>query len=201
MIGQRFGRLVVVSEVYKEGRGAVWRCQCDCGGKADVIGRDLRAGNKRSCGCAWHGYGREGGKRSPTYSCWAHMLQRCNNHKDSEFHNYGARGITVCQRWCDFRNFLADMGEKPKGRSIERINNAKGYRPGNCVWATPAQQQRNTRRNIRVQVDGETLVLMDAAQRLGISANALYQRIYRGWSGDRLLERKHKPNDPKGPKS
>ncbi len=200
MMGERFGRLVVVSEAHRYGRGIIWRCQCDCGREAKVSGRDLRAGNKRSCGCAHHGYGRVGGKRSPTYTCWAGMLSRCRNPNDAEYHNYGARGILVCERWKDFRNFLADMGEKPRGRSIERVNNAKGYQPGNCVWATSGQQSRNTRRNIRVQVGNESLVLIDAAEKLGIAHGTLYQRIHRGWSGDRLLEAKHKPNDPKGPK-
>ena len=190
MVGERFGRLTVVAELYKYGRGSIWKCACDCGGTVDVRGSDLRAGEKRSCGCAHHGYGRSGKKRSPTYSCWAHMVQRCINPNDAEFKNYGARGITVCERWRDFRGFLSDMGEKPSDRSLERVDNRNGYEPGNCVWATSQQQSRNTRRNVWVELEGEIMVLNDAAKKLRIAPTTLYMRIARGWPGVRIVEPK-----------
>jgi len=118
------------------------------------------------------------------------MVQRCINPNDAEFKNYGARGITVCERWRDFRGFLSDMGEKPSDRSLERVDNRNGYEPGNCVWATSQQQSRNTRRNVWVELEGEIMVLNDAAKKLRIAPTTLYMRIARGWPGVRIVEPK-----------
>ena len=85
------------------------------------------------------------GKQTPTYRCWVNMKQRCLNPRNSRFKNYGGRGIKICDRWLDFDNFYEDMGEKPEGLSIDRINNNGNYEPGNCRWATPKEQVLNQR--------------------------------------------------------
>src|SRR5580765_3067669 len=94
-----------------------------------------------------HGHNARG-KRSPTYRAWAHMLERCRNPNSPDFPDYGGRGITVCERWVTFENFLSDMGVRPDGMSIDRINNdvlVDGYSKNNCRWATPLEQSRNRR--------------------------------------------------------
>lgn len=105
-----------------------------------------------------------------TYSCWKQMLQRCSNPRNPSFPNYGGRGITVCERWQLFSGFLADMGEAPADRSIERRDNSGGYRPDNCFWATRTQQQRNTRRNVLTMPAAR---LIRAAHRIGVSMRAI----------------------------
>jgi len=158
ILNQRFGKLVVIERAGTHKSGlAQWLCQCDCGGKRIAVGRVLRRGGVGSCGCAKrgsnnhkyrHGYSCKGqggnGKVHPLYQIWASMLQRCNNPNNPAYHNYGGRGIKVCERWYDFNNFLADVGERPHpDRSLDRYPNNDGhYEPGNVRWAT-AEQQRN----------------------------------------------------------
>lgn len=144
LTGQRFGRLVVLGESKKRSGGHVcWWCQCDCGELACVQENVLRIGTTKSCGCLRKPHGKS---TSAEYKIWASMLQRCNNPKNKAFKHYGGRGISVCERWKDFKNFLKDMGEKPAGYSIERIDNDGDYCQENCEWATRSKQQWNTRR-------------------------------------------------------
>jgi transcriptional regulator of acetoin/glycerol metabolism len=107
------------------------------------------------------------------------MRNRCNNPNSHRYHRYGGRGITVCERWDDYRNFLADMGEAPAGKSIERKDSNKGYEPGNCYWATPKEQGANTMQNRMITVGGETFHLTEWARRLGIGPDVLWKRLKR----------------------
>jgi hypothetical protein len=153
LTGRRFGRLVVIARSPRKGH-AYWQCFCDCGNDTTVTSSALRGGRTASCGC-WrverlierstkHGLMPRKG-RSLTYNSWSNMMRRCTNPDHPRYPDWGGRGITVCERWRDYRNFLADMGEKPPGTTLGRIDNDGPYEPGNCQWETHAKQARNTR--------------------------------------------------------
>lgn len=125
--------------------------------------------------------------RTPTYQAWADMRQRCRNPKNRRYADYGGRGITICERWNDFGNFLTDMGERPDDKSIGRINNDGNYEPANCRWETRIQQQRNSRRSIRIEWKGLTLTAPEWAERLNMNINAFYSRLRKNWSVERIM--------------
>ena len=185
LVGQVFGRLTVVGiDSLNKKQNVVWRCTCSCGNTTTAYAYDLRRGRVVSCGCyareskpLIHGQAGAGKRRSPTYSVWAAMVQRCSNPKDRNYKNYGGRGVTVCDSWRVFANFFADMGQKPAGMTLERIDNNKGYSPGNCKWASRQQQMRNTRANVWVAVDGVRMVFKDAAKLTTVSRTTLYSYL------------------------
>lgn len=141
--GKRFGRLLVLQWHSTKQKSAYWECECVCGTVKTIRGSHLRDGRIVSCRCCQNVT--HGKTDTPTYYTWSAMIQRCGNPKNPSYCWYGARGIKVCRRWLKFENFLADMGEKPSGTSIDRVNNNKGYSPGNCRWATPKEQTNNQR--------------------------------------------------------
>lgn len=129
------------------------------------------------------------GKRTGTYLSWAAMKARCYCPSTTDYAKYGGRGVVVCERWMDFENFLADMGERPAGTSIDRHPNKYGnYEPGNCRWATRKQQQRNLRSNTLIEFNGETLCIAEWAERLGMSQSTLYCRLIKHrWPLERAM--------------
>lgn len=189
LVKQRFGQLFVLEMAGKNKWGNCrWLCLCNCGQKIIIQGGNLRSSHTRSCGCAHikHGHNKRG-QQSTTYRSWDHMIQRCTNSKDKNYHHYGGRGIKVCRRWMKFENFLKDMGEQPHGKSIDRINNNKGYDRFNCKWATQRQQMRNTRRNCLKTFNGKTQCISAWSEEMNISENTLRARFRYGWSTERAL--------------
>lgn len=191
--GHKFGRLRVISYQDTMDGKARWTCVCDCGSETTVTGDKLRRGTTRSCGCFRDEFSgshtrTHGMKNTPIYGIWRAMLTRCYN-KDSEgFALYGARGITVCDRWRNsFENFFADMGHRPEGKTLDRRNNLEGYSPENCRWSTIAEQSRNRRSNIFATIGGETLCVFDWCARFGTNWKTAYRRISRGWEPSRAV--------------
>lgn len=162
--GRRFGRLTVLQldhkEVRSEGRGSriFWCCLCDCGEEAVVSGDKLKGGHSQSCGCLredvlWQTFIKHGhalaANRHTSYICWANMRQRCENPKHPKYPHYGGRGITVCERWRDYQNFFADVGGRPPGMSLDRIDVNGHYEPGNVRWATAYEQANNKQKSLK----------------------------------------------------
>lgn len=207
MTGVRNGRLYLVSRAPNRGSNVMWHYVCDCGAQGVVSGKDVRHRNQRSCGClqreaaskagkanAVHGH-TAGKQCTPTYRSWSAMIERTSNPRHHAWANYGGRGIAVCSRWRDGENglsgfecFLADMGERPKGASIDRIDNNRNYEPSNCRWASDAQQVRN-RRSVKMKPESVARLrelaarradtIPSLAARFGISKAQAY-RIVRG---------------------
>ena len=136
----------------------------------------------------WRIYESRRAPRPPEFGVWRSMVQRCTNPKIKHFHNYGGRGIKVCKRWRVFKNFLADMGQRPSIRhTLERKKNNLGYYKANCKWATRREQAENRRDNQLVTFHGRTLCVVAWARKLGINANTLCYRLRRGWTVERAL--------------
>lgn len=151
--GQRFGMLVAQWPVGRNHDGITyWLFLCDCGILKIAKGRDARCGDVQSCGCirVKHGHTRgrqvETNRGSVEYRAWGAMIQRCTNPNNPAWEYYGGRGISVCDRWLTFANFIADMGLRPAGLTLERMDNDKGYSPDNCKWATRKAQMLNRRK-------------------------------------------------------
>lgn len=171
--GDRFNRLLVI-ELGPRTKSFVrrWVCKCDCGDSTLADERSLHKGRSKSCGCWRHEMQNAMRKRrasksirlgqdghvTSTYRIWKGMRERCRNPNIPNYFRYGGRGITVCERWQTYANFLADMGECPPGLSIERENNDGNYEPGNCHWATDLEQGRNTR---KVRLTAESRAYID----------------------------------------
>ena len=150
--GKQFDRLTVLKRTTSDQRGeARWICRCECGNETIVLGSNLRSGKTRSCGCLRFelpqgaSHPKHGAYKTREYSSWQHMRRRCLDQNNDKFHRYGGRGITICERWNSFENFLADMGRRPPGLTLDRINNDGNYEPGNCRWATSEEQASNHR--------------------------------------------------------
>ena len=138
-------------------------------------------------GAPRHGH-RPRGYASPTYQSWQAMKSRCCGPGDQAYSKYGGRGIKVCEKWMRFEGFLEDMGERPDGTSLDRIDNDGNYEPGNCRWATRKQQQRNTRANVMVTFGGESRCVAEWAELFGLNRDTLFCRIFRsGWPVERAM--------------
>jgi hypothetical protein len=190
--GQRFGRLSVIAPV--EGTHPLrWLCRCDCGKTVKPFGRNLRGGLTQSCGClsadkASVRNSTHGMTRLKAYQSWFDARARCHDPKDPAFWRYGGRGITMCDRWReDVTAFCVDMGERPKGYTLERIDNSKGYSPENCVWASRWEQMQNTRMTRMLTHNGITLSRSQWERRLHLKPGTIRSRMRIGWSLERVL--------------
>ena len=185
--GQRVGLLTVISISPDEGVKRRWVCRCDCGTTKTVQENHLVAGAIKSCGCLRHrrpanwSHGRHG---SPEWRTWINMRDRCYRKGNKAFRYYGKRGIRVCERWKQFANFFADMGEKPSPKhTLERIDVNGDYCPENCIWTDWKSQERNRTNNRLIEYNGETRCLSEWAELLGFEVHTLLSRLDRGgWS-------------------
>lgn len=192
--GQKFSRLVVIGFAGQTKLGSMsqWFCRCDCGNITKIFAGALKNGVTGSCGClhkeikTTHGH-KSGGNCSKIYGIWASMIERCQNPKHKQFKDYGGRGITVCERWHSFENFLADMGERPEGKTLDRKENDKGYYKENCRWATIFEQANNKRNSILIPFKGEQKTISQLSQEIGLSKFTIYTRLHRGWPIERAL--------------
>lgn len=190
MIGKTFGRLTVIEPAGTRHKSFLYSCLCTCGTVVIQLVGALRNGHVRSCGCLQRESAAKTsrerrnprGRGTPEYKAWQGMKERCHNTNDANYKNYGARGITVWDGWRnDFSAFLADVGTRPgPDCSLDRIDNEQGYKPGNCRWATRAQQTRNTRQNAWVDFQGKRMVLFDACQASGVKYTTAVHRRYAG---------------------
>ena len=149
--GNRYNNLVVIREVELKGTKRQFEFKCDCGNIKKINLYEVKSGKIKSCGCILgknrktHGHSIKN-YQSPTYISWCMMKQRCLNPNHPYYHNYGGRGITICERWLKFENFLEDISERPEGTTLDRIDGNKGYEPTNCRWATYYEQTHNRRK-------------------------------------------------------
>jgi len=195
--GMRFGFLTVVREAMPRDRNRKFICRCDCGQERKVHLSALRHGLTTSCGHVradkararyTHGETR-GGRSTPEYTAWGSMITRCENPNVHNYASYGGRGVRVCSAWRgDFAAFLAHVGRRPSPRhSIDRIDNDGNYEPGNVRWATTAQQNRNQRDNLFVEVEGRRVLLKDAAETSGVPLTTARRRLSRGLPIEEVL--------------
>lgn len=152
------------------------RFRCFCGMEKWVPDFRFKAGKVKSCGCSRIKV-KHGLSNGPTYRSWSHMWERCTRPENGKWHLYGGRGIKVCERWRDFRNFYADMGPRPQGLTIDRIDNNGNYEPANCRWATIRQQHDNRRITRYVTVDGSKILLSEYAKQLGLNYGVAAYRL------------------------
>lgn len=181
-------RLIIVSKPYSTKDGLYVDCLCLCGTKKSLPRRQVLSGRRRSCGCL--GIERiaklnktHGLSRTKEYSIWCGMIQRCTNKKRNAFHRYGGRGISVSSRWRRFENFLSDMGACPKGKTLERIDNNKGYSKENCTWADMGDQSNNKVSSRFISVDCIKKTVAQWSAITGISRYSIYARLNRGLTG------------------
>ena len=194
LIGQVFGRLTVLAREPNDRFGKTrWRCQCTCGKETVTRANTLLKGETRSCGCLHVETARvnnrtHGQRRTREYGIWCAMKSRCLTSTDKHYRWYGARGITICRPWQDsFEQFMADMGPRPPGMTLDRRDNEGHYTPENCHWATRTYQMRNTRRNRFVEFWGLRLTIAEWAQRMNLPYSALLYRLDHGWSTEKAL--------------
>lgn len=205
--GQKFSRLTAVKQVGRDkGRQALWEFKCDCGNTCITRASSARNGNTRSCGClpkemikyialkylplAHAATTTHGKSKERVYRIYKAMKARCYNHHNMKYHNYGAKGITICDEWLNnsqtFIDWAALNGYKDN-LTIDRKNNDKGYSPDNCRWVTVAEQNRNTSQNVYLTLNGQTRIMTDWAKMMGMHPTTLAGRLRSGWSVERAI--------------
>lgn len=174
--GQTFGRLTVSEESKTVSKKRVWLCKCECGTEKWVASQDIVRGKIKSCGCLMtemrgtlnRSHGHTSGKASPTYSSWMAMLSRVRNPNAFGAPTY--HGMHIDPRWLKFENFLADMGERPEGKTLDRKKGNRGYEPDNCRWASPLEQAQNRSNNVSVIFEGIVMGQAEAARQLAVKS-------------------------------
>lgn len=183
--GRKCGAWTVISR--SESPRSKWLCRCECGVAREVLAQYLKSGHSKSCGCRnanrKHGAAAKGAPEDlkATFNTWSALFERCLNPKNPRYKNYGARGIYICERWKKgFSYFLEDMGIRPPGKSIDRIDNNGPYSPTNCRWSTPIEQSRNTTKNVVVEFNGKKQCIRAWEEETGIAGNTIRFRLKSG---------------------
>jgi hypothetical protein len=195
LAGRTFGRWTVLDRAE---RARYWNCVCECGNRREVFDSSLTTGSSPSCGCItrtvfaarWVTHGHAGsGSRSIEFETWCRIRQRCENPRNPGFKNYGARGIAVCDRWReDFQHFLDDVGYRPgPGFSLDRIDNERGYEPGNCRWATAKEQARNRRSSRFIVAHGQRKTVAEWSELTGVSPTTISRRLASGMTPEQAV--------------
>lgn len=174
--GHKYGRWTVIEKlkIISKWKESLHLCECECGVQRVVLSRALKNGRSKSCGCSKVKHGKA---RSGVANSWYLMVARCTNPNNPNYVEYGGRGITICDRWMDINNFIADMGERPPKATIDRIDVNGPYSPENCRWASRKQQCNNNRRNRQVTYNGKQLTIGELADLTGKNYFTLYSRI------------------------
>jgi hypothetical protein len=185
IIGKKFNLLTIICEAPKHPGNSNRRVSalCDCGNAGTFVRSEVIHGKTKSCGClhagpVTHGHTKRK-KMSPEYYSWASMRSRCTNKNLAAYPQYGGRGIKIAPQWASFECFLSDMGARPEGTSLERINHDGNYEPSNCRWASRTDQSNNRRSNALYEHDGTVRTLAQWAQHSGIAYNTLHARVTR----------------------
>lgn len=195
MINSIFGNYKIISNAENKHGHVRYVCECICGNIKIVNKSDLLRGHSKSCGCLSANLSKSrftthGMRQHKIYKVWQNMKNRCSNTNVKDYPYYGARGITVCERWLNsFENFYEDMGDIPfKGAEIDRINNDGNYCKDNCHWITHSKNMRNTRANTILTYNGVSKIMSEWAEYLGVPCRLLAQRKYIGWSDSKIIE-------------
>lgn len=191
LAGQRFGRLLVIARAASDLKGGSrWFCLCSCGIQRVIAAHNLKRGHTKSCGClqkqaaelravhSMHG--------TPTYRSWQAMKTRCNCRS---YKNYGGRGVTYDPVWESFEQFYSDMGERPEGMTLDRVDSSGHYSAENCRWASWKEQGRNRRNNVLLEYQGEVRNLSEWSEITGISYQTLYTRLKANYPPERAIEK------------
>ena len=189
LTGKTFARLTVVSYAGKKGTSSAWNCVCDCGELRSITISNLRSGRAKSCGCFARSRAKTHGKaRTPAHRAWLSMRDRCRRVKAPAFVDYGGRGITICEEWDTFQGFFQDMGDPPKGLTLERVDVNGNYNKQNCRWANRTDQARNRRNSKFIVINGQQVHAKDAATILGVQYQTLMARsnVY-GWTDEEIV--------------
>lgn len=203
LVGEKFGRLTVVSEAPRnqDDNRPMWNCLCECGGEKTVRQSSLEMGHTRSCGCMHsEANTRHGMARTKVYKAWRGMQDRCYNPNLDSYKNYGGRGIKVCDRWLNsFEYFYADMGDPPTlDHTVEREDVHGDYEPSNCVWDTWTAQARNRQNTVRVEYEGEELRLFEIYERMtlfheSVNFDVFSFRLRKGWDPEKAARQPYRP--------
>ncbi|CAG4889562.1 hypothetical protein [Paraburkholderia gardini] len=187
--GQRFGILTAIQSLGKRNERGFWLFRCDCGNEIEKASKSVKESINPSCGCrprsSTHGlrdkFQGSTRRNAAEYESYKSAIRRCYSQKCASYARYGGRGIKMCEKWKEsFLSFLADMGKRPPGTSLERLDNNKNYEPENCVWATAKQQTRNRRDTVKIQFNESIIPLASAAELLGVSYAVAYRWMVSG---------------------
>jgi len=187
LVGQKFSRLLVLERSKNKGTRSAWKCLCDCGSMKIIQANNLMQKSIMSCGCLRRERARKrliekntthGLSYTGAYKTWISMIYRCTNPKHKFYKHYGDRGIKICEEWFVFEKFYEDMGDRPKGLTIDRINNNKGYSKKNCRWISQSKQCSNKRNNVFLTIKGKKMTITEASRVFKVNYSTLWYRVF-----------------------